>query len=99
MSKMFTRLDCLHDMYNGTLKQIVSDEVNLQIISRQKLTTAPGGQYDALVKDELVRKGRLKQMKVGMATVLGFIGEEEASIIKNKERKHETISADKPGTD
>ena len=81
---LLSKKDCLVQMYNGTLKQVVDDEVNLRVLARAKIITPTGQDYASLIEQEKMRTARMKAMKVGLEVVEEMLTEAEVTDVKRK---------------
>ena len=62
-------MDCLVMLYNGTLKQVVDDEVNLRILQRTRLVSA--GKASMVIDQDInMRKARLEGMRSGLEVII-----------------------------
>jgi len=74
-------MDCLVMLYNGTLKQVVDDEVNLRILQRTRLVSA--GKASMVIDQDInMRKARLEGMRSGLEVIILEMADEETKEVK-----------------
>jgi len=74
-------MDCLVMVYNGTLKQVVDDEVNLRILQRTRLVSA--GKASMVIDQDInMRKARLEGMRSGLEVIILEMADEETKEVK-----------------